>query len=302
MAINRIYKWDKYFEKLRFADQVLKGTGQIMLQENRWTGLLFIIGLFIGGWQCGIAAITATIAGTVSARILKYGQKELDAGLYGFSPALVGVALTFLFNDTTLLWVLILIGGILAAAIQHFFIVQKIPVYTFPFIVVTWALVFFFKQYLDVSPTDLIPAKPGTAGYNYFLATTNGFGEVMFQGNSLSGFIFVIAVFISNPVAALYGLTASLLGAVLSQMNNQPFDQVQMGLFGFNALLTAIVFSETKQTSWLWALAGSVLTIIIHNLLIDYHLLDAVGGVLTFPFVAGTWITLLIQNMFLKKS
>ncbi|WP_394368359.1 urea transporter [Empedobacter stercoris] len=29
-----------------FVDQVLKGIGQIMLQENSGTGLLFLIGIF----------------------------------------------------------------------------------------------------------------------------------------------------------------------------------------------------------------------------------------------------------------
>lgn len=289
---------NKYFEKLPFADQILKGIGQIMLQENRWTGLLIIAGLFIGGWQYGVAAIAATATGTISARLLKYDLKEINAGLYGFSPALVGIALVFLFESNALLWFLIIIAGILAAVIQHLFINQKIPAYTFPFIVVTWAFFFFLKPYFEVSPSELNQSTFGRGQFNYFLAMTNGFGEVMFQEKILAGIIFLIAVYISNPVAAWYGSAASLLGAVLSKINNQPIDQIQLGLFGFNAVLTAIAFSEDKQGGWLWVLTGTVITIVIHNLLIDFHVLDKAGGVLTFPFVAGTWITLLIKKIF----
>lgn len=269
-----------------------------MLQENKWTGLLFITGLFIGGWQYGVAAIAATTAGTIISRLLKFDLKEINAGLYGFSPALVGIALVFLFESNALLWFLIIIGGILAAVIQHLFIIQKIPAYTFPFIVVTWAFIFFLKPYLEVSPSVLNQSTFGQGQFNYFLAMTNGFGEVMFQEKIPAGIIFLIAVYISNPVAAWYGSAASLLGAVLSKMNNQPIDQIQMGLFGFNAVLAAIAFSEDKQGGWLWALIGTVITIVIHNLLLDFHTLDKAGGVLTFPFVAGTWITLLIQKIF----
>jgi urea transporter len=100
----------------------------------------------------------------------------------------------------------------------------------------------------------------------------------------------------------LYSLTASLLGAILSLMNSQPVEQINLGLFGFNAVLTAIVFAGTKKIDGLWVLVGVVITIVIHNLLIDYHILDIVGGVLTFPFVAGTWVTLLIKKVFVKKS
>lgn len=117
---------DKLFAKIPFVDNVLKGVGQIMLQENRWTGLLFLVGLFLGSWQCGVAAILATAAGTFIAMKLNYDKSQINAGLYGFSAALVGVALAFIFQATILIWALIILGGALAGIIQHFFI-QKNP-------------------------------------------------------------------------------------------------------------------------------------------------------------------------------
>lgn len=292
---------NRFFSKLPFIDQTLKGIGQIMLQENRWTGLLFIIGLFIGSWQYAAAAILAAAAGTAAAKLLKYNQQEIDAGLYGFSPALVGVVLVFLFDDVLIIWFLVIAGGILAAMIQHFFISKKIPAYTFPFILVAWAFIFLIRQYTEIPPSELLQIKFEPKQLDVFLAPTNGFGEVIFQASVLSGVIFFIAVFINSPVAALYGLAASLLGAVLSVVNGQPLEQINLGLFGFNAVLTAIVFAGTKKIDGLWVLSGAIITIVIHNLLIDHHILDVVGGVLTFPFVAGTWITLLIQKILVKK-
>lgn len=292
---------NRFFSKLPFIDQTLKGIGQIMLQENRWTGLLFIIGLFIGSWQYAAAAILAAAAGTAAAKLLKYNQQEIDAGLYGFSPALVGVVLVFLFDDILIIWFLVIAGGILAATIQHFFITKKIPAYTFPFILVAWAFIFLIRQYTEIPPSELLQIKFEPKQLDVFLAPTNGFGEVIFQASVLSGVIFFIAVFINSPVAALYGLAASLLGAVLSVVNGQPLEQINLGLFGFNAVLTAIVFAGTKKIDGLWVLSGAIITIVIHNLLIDHHILDVVGGVLTFPFVAGTWITLLIQKILVKK-
>lgn len=292
---------NRFFSKLPFIDQTLKGIGQIMLQENRWTGLLFIIGLFIGSWQYAAAAILAAAAGTAAAKLLKYNQLEIDAGLYGFSPALVGVVLVFLFDDILIIWFLVIAGGILAAMIQHFFITKKIPAYTFPFILVAWAFIFLIRQYTEIPPSELLQIKFEPKQLDVFLAPTNGFGEVIFQASVLSGVIFFIAVFINSPVAALYGLAASLLGAVLSVVNGQPLEQINLGLFGFNAVLTAIVFAGTKKIDGLWVLSGVIITIVIHNLLIDHHILDVVGGVLTFPFVSGTWITLLIQKILVKK-
>lgn len=293
---------DKFFQKIPFIDNVLKGVGQIMLQENRWTGLLFIIGIFMGSWQCGVAVILATTAGTFTAMKLKYDQSEINAGLYGFSAALVGVALAFIFQATPLIWVLIILGGALASIIQHFFIQKKIPVFTFPFIIIAWALVFLLHQFTHILPSHLISAEVTSTKYDDFLTCTNGFGEVIFQGGVLSGLIFFLAVFISSPIAALYGLVASILGAGLSQWNGEPIQEIHMGLFGFNAVLSAIVFSGTKKTDGLWVLIAVVLTIIIDDFLIDNNLLSSVGGVFTFPFVVGTWITLLLKKFLIKTN
>jgi urea transporter len=293
---------DKFFNKIPFIDNVLKGIGQIMLQENRWTGLLFLIGIFMGSWEGGIAVLISTAAGTYTAMILKYDQSEINAGLYGFSAALVGVALSFVFQTTIVIWILIIIGGALATVIQHFFIKNKIPVFTFPFIIVTWVCVFVLHHCTQIPPSEMMTAAVEPADYDDFLTCTNGFGEVIFQGGVLSGIIFFIAVFISSPAAALYGLAGSVLGAYISHMNGEAIDKIHLGLFGFNAVLSAIVFSGFKKTDGIWVLLAVVITVIIDDVLIDHNVLSEVGGVLTFPFVAGTWITLLIQKLFLSKT
>ncbi|KFF11081.1 urea transporter [Chryseobacterium soli] len=293
---------DKFFNKIPFIDNVLKGIGQIMLQENRWTGLLFLIGIFMGSWQGGIAVLLSTAAGTYTAMMLKYDQSEINAGLYGFSAALVGVALSFVFQTTIVIWLLIIVGGALATVIQHFFIKNKIPVFTFPFIIITWVCVFVLHHFTQIPPSEMMSAAVEPSDYDDFLTCTNGFGEVIFQGGVLSGIIFFIAVFISSPAAALYGLAGSVLGAYISHVNGEAIDEIHLGLFGFNAVLSAIVFSGFKKTDGIWVLLAVVITVIIDDILIDHNVLSEVGGVLTFPFVAGTWITLLIQKLFLSKT
>ncbi|SDQ69815.1 urea transporter [Chryseobacterium soldanellicola] len=293
---------DKFFEKFPFVDIILKGIGQIMLQENRWTGLLFLIGIFLGSWQGGVAVLLSTAAGTFTAMKLNYDKSEINAGLYGFSAALVGVALSFVFQATLLIWILIIIGGALATIIQHFFIQRKIPVFTLPFIVITWLCVFLLHYFTHIPPSEMISAKIEPVENDDFLTSINGFGEVIFQGGIFSGIIFFIAVFISSPAAALYGLTGSVLGAYISHVNGEPIEEIHMGLFGFNAVLSAIVFSGFKKINGLWVLVAVLLTVAIDDFLIDNNILSEVGGVLTFPFVAGTWATLLIQKVLKLKE
>ena len=286
---------DKILTKVPFIDQVLKGLGQIMLQENSSTGLLFLIGIFLGSIEGGIGAIVSTAVGTITAILLKYNKEEINAGLYGFSAALVGVALAIMFDSTFLIWILLVVASALAAIIQHFFIKRNIPVFTLPFILLTWCLIFGIHHFTTIGPA--------TAGNtqtlletNDLFTSTNGFGEVIFQGGPMSGIIFFIAVFIGSPAAALYGLAASIFSAEISNLFGEPVEQIHMGLFGFNAVLTAIVFAGTKRIDGFWVLLGVFITVLIDVLFVKINIFASFGGVLTFPFVVGTWCTLFIKK------
>lgn len=58
-------------KKAPFVSALLKGVGQIMLQNNAWTGLLFLVGIFYDDNTMGVAAIVAAATGTMTARLLK---------------------------------------------------------------------------------------------------------------------------------------------------------------------------------------------------------------------------------------
>lgn len=282
-----------------FVDQVLKGIGQIMLQENSGTGLLFLIGIFFGSTIGGIGVLIATCVGTITAILLKYNSEEINAGLYGFSAALVGVGLTVLFESTFLLWVLLVVFSALATVIQHFFNQRNIAGYTFPFIILTWVLIYGIHYFTSIKP--LVSSEDSLMlAVNQFLVPTNSFGEVIFQSNPLSGILFFVAVFVGSPIAALYGVATSVFSAIFAFYLGAPLDQILMGLFGFNAVLTSIVFAGNKKIDGLWVLIGVVLTVLLQILFIQSAIFSEFGGVLTFPFVLGTWITLFFKNRVVK--
>lgn len=143
-------------QRFPFVVMVLKGLGQIMLQENAYTGFFFLAGICYGSFTMGFAALIAAVCGTITAKILRYNQTEIAKGIYGFSAALVGVALTFYFDAVWVTGLAVIIGAALAATIQHWFIVKKIPVFTLPFIIVTWFFLYLFKYIYPVaSPASL---------------------------------------------------------------------------------------------------------------------------------------------------
>lgn len=281
-------------QKLPFVNTLFKGIGQIMLQENALTGLLFLAGIFYGSILMGIGALLAVLSGTLTATILNYDKKEIQQGLYGFSASLVGVALILFFKPAMFIWIAIIIGSALAAIIQHWCMIKKIPVFTLPFVVVTWVIIFFFHQIYPIPASELLTAE--THINNDFTFAFRGFGEVIFQGSALSGIIFFIAVFISSPISALYGIAGAILAAILSAIFSAPIASIEMGLFSYNAVLCAIVFAGSKPKDGLWATASIILSVIVAFLMNRFNLIQ-----LTFPFVAATCITLFFKNLNLRQ-
>lgn len=275
--------------RIPFAYTVSRGIGQIMLQGNAATGLLFLIGIFYGSVSMGIAAILSACCGTLTAKILAYDKSETEKGLYGFSAALVGVALTLYFEPVFIVWLSIIIGSVLATVLQHWFIIKKIPVFTLPFVLVTWAIIYFFQDLYPIAPaTALSPITPASLDFTFAL---RGFGQVILQGSIFAGIAFFVGVYLSSPISALYGIVGAVLAAMLAFWLSAPVAAIGMGLFSYNAVLCAIVFAGDKAKDGFWVLVSVVLSVFISLMMFRYGLTQ-----LTFPFVAATCISLSLKK------
>lgn len=277
-------------KSIRFIQSVCRGIGQIMLQENAITGVLFLAGIFCDSVLDGVAVLLATIVGTTTAVLLKYDEKEIEQGLYGFSAALVGAGMMAMMQPIIIVWIAIVVGSILATMLQHFFIKKKLPGFTFPFILVTWILMYVFHHVLLEGNVPMPNTEPlNDDGFDIGI---HGFGEVIFQDSIISGILFFIGVFINRPIAALYGVLGAVISAYVAVHFSEPNIDVDMGLFSFNALLCAITFADDKPVNGVWVLFSVLLSV-----LIDIEMLKMGWSVLTFPFVLSCWITLSLQKL-----
>lgn len=276
-----------------FLKILLRGFGQIMLQENALTGLLFLTGIFYGSVTMGLAAIVSVCSGTLAAKTLGYNDSETEKGLYGFSASLVGVALILFFEPVFIVWAFIIIGSVAAAMLQHFFMVKKIPVFTLPFVLVTWAILFLFHYVYPVEPSKALSII--ITGMNDFSFAWRGYGQVIFQGSIFAGIAFFIGVFIHSPIAALYGMAGGVCAGVVSAWFSAPADAIAMGLFSYNAVLCAIVFAGNKWDDFIWVLVSVALSVIISLLMFTHNLTQ-----LTFPFVAASCISLVLKSIVTK--
>jgi urea transporter len=265
----------------------LRGIGQVMLQNNALTGLMFLAGIFYHSWLFGLTAILGAAVSLLTAIILKYDKKEIHDGLYGFNGALVGLALPFLFGENWQLFLSIVVGAVATTLIMKFMLKKKLPAYTFPFVLTTWIL-FYLITAFNLSPIILreqvLASQP-----DFVSAGSMGFSQVMFQANIVTGIIFFLAILVNSRRVAVYALGGSLIGALVAFAFSLPLGMLNYGLFGYNGVLCGIAFADKKRLSWLFALISIILSVVLLNWM-PYPALTA-------PFVFATWLTLGVKRI-----
>lgn len=274
---------------INFFKIIFRGIGQVMLQNNILTGVLFFIGILFNSWLLAVGAILGNIIGTTSAILLKYPQNKIDEGLFGFNGTLVGIAILFLFKLNIYTFIIIIIGSILSTIMMYEIDKREKPAYTSPFCISTWIMI------LLIGLINLAPFLPSSLDQysflNIFSATTMGLGQVMFQGNVITGLIFLLAILINSRISAIYALYGSILGTIFAIMISLPLSAINIGLFGYNAVLCGIALGGKKFSSFIYATIA-----IIISVLLNYWLKDMGIITLTAPFVLSTWVLLILKK------
>jgi urea transporter len=181
---------------------------------------------------------------------------------------------------------------------MNFCLQKKVPIFTFPFILLVWISLYFFHTVVPIeapSEADLagLLDEPTTFDLSNF---GFGFGEVIFQGSFISGLIFFLAVYLSSPNAALWGLAGAFAGGVFAKLIVDQFEAVQQGWFTFNSVLCAITFSGVQRRNGIYVLLSVFISVVIENFMMNKGLIF-----LTFPFVMASWLTLVVRDVLVKK-
>jgi urea transporter len=277
--------------KSNFASPFLIGIGQIMLQNNALTGVLFLIGIFINSPIMALGTVVGTVASTYAAKLLKYEEDDIQDGLYGFNGALIGISLLVFFESSIAIWISIVLLSVVSTLFMKQFLKRSLPAFTFPFVLLVWIALYFFHDVVPVdAPEELEGLIEDTVEFN-LSGFGFGFGEVIFQGSLLSGLIFLIAVYVGKPLSALYGLAGAFIATLFAVLIVDKFDAVQQGWFTFNAVLVAIALGGEKKSDGIFVVFGVLIAVLIEYLMMERELIF-----LTFPFIAACWIIIFLKT------
>ncbi|MDQ2651643.1 MAG: urea transporter [Chloroflexota bacterium] len=290
-----------------FIDELLRGFGQVMFQNSPITGLCFLVGLFVGGWQFGVYGLLGTAASTLAARWIGVPDSAVRAGLYGYNGTLVGVALAYYLAGNALLPVYVVFGGIVSAivagAVGNVLATWQVPALTGPFVVTTWffALGIYGLDQLEAGVNSGVPALPSVASgarANLDLGLIwdgllRGVSQVFFQDSVIVGIIFLVGILASSRIDCVMAVAGSAVGIATGWALGVDSGSLTLGLMGYNAVLTLMalagLFYVLDRVSFFLALIAGATSVVV-TVALSAFVAPYGGHIYTAPFVVTTWI------------
>jgi len=314
-------QWKEAADKnpvLGFADSFLSGYGQIGFNDNPVSGLLFIIGCFVGSAQNGICSLICAFTATLMGYLLGVPRISMRLGLYTFNAALAGMGVgLFIFTGQTVITagmvLFCVICGIicvfLTAAFSAVLSKWNVPSLALPYCT---ALLIMVSASLFVSSagptTSVIPhlgemkafaAQSWTAA-DLFTSFMNNFSEILWQANPVSGAFFLAGVIIASRIDFVSIIAASAIATATAVALNLPVENNMIGIYGYNAvLLTMIIFGRGFAISIASTIYAVVLAVVS---VIFTACLATVFSPLGFPVAAFPYAIMAVLAMLGKDA
>lgn len=295
-----------------FPRTTLRGIGQVMFQDNMWSGLLFLCGIFWGSYEChlgivGWGALVGVIVSTLTGYILRLPDTKGAQGLWGFNGALVGCAFPTFMGNTWGMWIALILCAAMSTWVRSGLdnVMGKwgVSSLTFPFVISTWFFLLATRLFNGIPPVHMSTPELPMGSHDilnmqfghlvvYWL---KGISQVFLVNSWVTGIFFLAALAVSSIRAAIWAAVASALSLFIVIAWQGPGTDIANGLYGFSAVLTGIALGATFcNFSWksaIWCLLGIIATVFVQAAMNAFF--SPMGlPTLTGPFCVTTWIFL----------
>ncbi len=249
-------------------------------RQNLEAGLIILTGIAVHSWKMALGAFFGAVIGTASAKILNFDKKDIALGIFGYNATLIGIANIYIFQTTITSLIVFILSCVLSVFVTQWIPKYlKLPAFTAPFVFITWFIIL-IQDFITLQPAnDILNFVDNihTAGLG------EAVGQVYIQGNGITGAIMLFAILLCSKSSFVWALIATTLTWLLAQSLNYPDANIQNGLYGFSAVLTAIALQNMKPI--IFPLIGIVLTVFVTQAFI-------LSGwpSLTAPFVFVSWV------------
>lgn len=248
-----------------FLGDFLKGISQVCFISHRGTGLIFLLGIFIGTLRGGILALLGGIAATTMGVLLGYWGVDDTArkeGLLGYNGVLIGCALAVFMKESLLNALLATIAGaglsaVCVVALSRLLKTQLTMVFN-PITLVILACTHLWADHPDEDGKSSVLFNwksdfPDLTALDCAQAMLNGVAQIFLVCNPTSGLIMVLGICLASPLAAQASLVGSLAAALGCAACGVDLAELPQGLWTFNGALIGMFTScRFKSLGYVW--------------------------------------------------
>jgi urea transporter len=265
---------------INFFKHTMSGIAQVIVQPCSISGFIILASIAIHSWKMALGAFFGAVIGTATAKYFNFDSKDIALGIFGYNATLIGIANIYFFQTTITTLIVFVLSCVVSVFVTKWIPKYlKLPAFTAPFVFITWFIIL-IADFIKLKPADDIL---NFADNIHTVGLGEAVGQVYIQGNGITGVIMLVAILLCSKSSFVWALIATTLTWLLAQSLNYPDTNIQNGLYGFSAVLTAIALQNMKPI--IFPLIGIVLTVFVMHAFI-------LSGwpSLTAPFVFVSWV------------
>jgi len=278
---------------LDFIDSIFYSYAQIFFSNRKWFGVVALLSTMIEP-LVGALGLLGVILSNSLAYYLKFDNRKIINGYYGFNAILFGLSSGFFFYLTPQLFVVVIVfiflSFFLSATLEHLLAnVLNLPGLSLPFIVTLFVFLVFTSS-LDLAlykpfifDSEILGLSLPTIIVTYFKA----FSLILLQSNIFTGIILTIALLVFSRVMFVNSIIAFTINYLVLNALVANVADTLLVLTSFNAILAAfalggnLVIVSKKSFSLILI---STLFIIIFTIFFEKMLATDMLPVLVLPF------------------
>lgn len=261
---------------------LFRGYGQILFQPSAATGGLFALAALLSAPTAFAVSLGAAMGAWCSGWWWLRNQVFFNDGTAIFNAALAGLALgSFLKFSPMLLLIAAGVGALTVCLLVVLRSVLPLPVYTVPYIVMTWIALPFCTGIFGSLDAPALTAEAGA-----LTAPGANSAQVLFSTEQWVGVAVALAVFVHSRAAGLWVLIAAIGSWLIALGLGLPDSMTKGGLLGYNALILASAL-HARGTA-----PGGILFGIALSVVLSYALLELQVTLLSLPFVLSAWLVI----------
>ncbi|ELW69385.1 Urea transporter 1 [Tupaia chinensis] len=237
---------------LQFIDWILRGISQVVFVSNPISGILILVVLLIQNPWLALNGCVGTVVSTLTALLLSQDRSAIAAGLQGYNGTLLGILMALFSSMGGYYWWLLLPVSamsmtcpIFSSALNSVFCKWDLPVFTLPFNMALSMYLAATGHYNSFFPGKLFAPVTSVSNVTWselsalklLKALPVGVSQIYGYDDPWTGGIILCAILLCSPLMCLHAAIGSLLGVVAGLSLAAPFENIYVGLWGFNSSL-----------------------------------------------------------------